>query len=153
MFSFPLYVLCSFLILLQVRISGTVLGKRVKRMYCLEPDFIGKCDSFLSLSMTGRFLIDYHYHGESSSLLLLLLLLSCCARSNSCNTMDCSTPGIPVPHRLPRVCPSSSMALVMPSSHLTLHQWSHVPLSILPSLKSSSHSQWEHHALSVYGDL
>ena len=37
-----------------------------------------------------------------------------------CNPMDCSTPGLPVPHHLPSLPKFMSTASVMPSSHLIL---------------------------------
>ena len=56
----------------------------------------------------------------------------CCSVAQSCPTlcdpMDCSMPGLPVPHHLPEF--SQVHALVMPSSHLTL--W--CPLLLLPSI-------------------
>ena len=135
MSSFPLCDLCSFLILLQIRISDTVLKKNGKRGYtCLEPDFIGKCYSFLSLSMTGRFLIDYHYQAEK-----VPLCCCCCSVAQPCpalcDTMDCSTPGVPVPHHLPEfaqvhvhcigdaIQPSHPLAPSSPSAlNLSQHQ-------------------------------
>ena len=47
-----------------------------------------------------------------------------------CDPMDCSTPGLPVPHNLRNLPKFMSMALVMPSSHLVL--W--CPLLLLPSI-------------------
>ena len=49
----------------------------------------------------------------------------CCSVAQSCPTvcypMDCSMPGLPVPHYLSKVCPSWwSIASVMPSNHLIL---------------------------------
>ena len=47
-----------------------------------------------------------------------------------CNLMDCSMPGFPVLHRLPRRLPKlMSIELVMPSNHLILC----CPLLLLPS--------------------
>ena len=49
----------------------------------------------------------------------------CCSVTLSCltfcNTMDCSMPGLPVPHHLPKFAPVfMSIASMMPSSHLFL---------------------------------
>ena len=47
-----------------------------------------------------------------------------------CDPMDCSTPGLPVPHHLQSLPKFMSIASVMPSSHLIL--W--YPLIFLPSI-------------------
>ena len=52
-----------------------------------------------------------------------------------CNPMDCSTPGLPVPHHLlPKFAKFMSNASVMPSSHLFF--W--CPLLLLPSIFRAS---------------
>ena len=56
----------------------------------------------------------------------------CCSVTQLCPTlcdpMDCSTPGLSVPHHLPKFAKFLSIASVMPSSHLIL--WP--PLLLLP---------------------
>ena len=47
-----------------------------------------------------------------------------------CNPMDCNTPGFPVPHQLPEPIQLTSIALVMPASHLILCH----PILLLPSI-------------------
>ena len=47
-----------------------------------------------------------------------------------CNPMDCSTPGLSVPHRLLEFAKFMSIELVMPSNHLILCH----PLLLLPSI-------------------
>ena len=52
-------------------------------------------------------------------------ILCCCSISQSCPTlcdpMDCSTPGLPVPHHLPKFAKFMSIASVMPPRHLILY--------------------------------
>ena len=52
------------------------------------------------------------------------LLLCCCSVAKSRPTlrhpMDCSTPGLPVPHSLPSLSRFTSIGSVMPSNHLIL---------------------------------
>ena len=54
----------------------------------------------------------------------LLLTICCCSITQSCLTlcdpMDCSTPGLAVPHHLPKFAQVYVHASVMPSSHLIL---------------------------------
>ena len=61
---------------------------------------------------------------------------SCCSVTQSCptlcNPMDCSTPGFPVLHHLPRLAQTHVTELVMLSIHLTLY----CPLLLLPSIFS-----------------
>ena len=58
---------------------------------------------------------------------------SCCSVTQLCptvcNPMDCSTPGFPVLHHLPRLAQTHVTKLVMPSNHLSLY----CPL-LLPSI-------------------
>ena len=49
------------------------------------------------------------------------------------NSMNCSTPGLPVHHQLPEFTKLMSIELVMPSNHLILCH----PLLLLPSIFSS----------------
>ena len=60
---------------------------------------------------------------------------SCCSVTQLCptvcNPMDCSTPGFPVLHHLPRLAQTHVTKLVMPSNHLSLY----CPL-LLPSIFS-----------------
>ena len=75
----------------------------------------------------------------------------CCSVAQSslslCDPMDCSMPGLPVPHHLPSLTKFMFIASVMPSSHLIL--W--CPLFLLPSIfpsirdfssESSFHIRW-----------
>ena len=61
---------------------------------------------------------------------VLLLTICCCSLTQSCLTlcdpMDCSTPGLAVPHHLPKFAPVYVHASVIPSSHLIL--WCHLLL-------------------------
>ena len=61
---------------------------------------------------------------------------SCCSVTQSCptlcNPMDCSTPGFPVLHHLPRLAQTHVTELVMLSIHLTPY----CPLLLLPSIFS-----------------
>ena len=57
---------------------------------------------------------------------LLLLLFSRLVMSDSFDPMDCSTPCLPVPYHLPKVCPSSCL----------LHQWCHPAISSSDALFS-----------------
>ena len=50
--------------------------------------------------------------------------------STFCYPMDCSTPGFPVHHQLPRACSNSYHQVVMPSNHLILC----CPRLLLPSI-------------------
>ena len=50
-----------------------------------------------------------------------------------CDSVDCSTPGLPVPHQLPDLLKLMSIESVMPSNHLILCH----PLLLLPSIFSS----------------
>ena len=61
--------------------------------------------------------------------------------------MDCSMPGLPVPHHLPEFSKFMFIALVMPSSHLILQRPLLLRPSIFPSIrhfssKSSVHIRW-----------
>ena len=66
----------------------------------------------------------------------------CCSiaqlRPTLCNPMDCSMPGLPVPHHFRSLPMFMSISSVMPSSHLIL--WHSVLLlpSIFPSIKDFS---------------
>ena len=52
-----------------------------------------------------------------------------------CNSMDCSTPGLPVHHQLPKLTQLMSIESVMPSNHSILcHPFLLLP-SIFPSIK------------------
>ena len=63
-------------------------------------------------------------------------LVPCCSVTTPCptlcNPMDCSTPGLPVPHHFPEFV--QVHALVMPSDHLILCR----PLLLMPSVFSST---------------
>ena len=78
-------------------------------------------------------------------------MICCCSVTHSCPTlcdpMDCSMPGLPVPHHLWNLPKFMSIEFMMPSSHLIL--WS--PLlhlsSIFPSIRdfsneSAIHIRW-----------
>ena len=52
------------------------------------------------------------------------------SRVRLCNPMDCSTPGLPVPHQLPESTQTHVIESVMPSKHLILCH----PLLLLPSI-------------------
>ena len=79
--------------------------------------------------------------------------ISCsCSISQSCLTLcdpvDCSKPGFPVLHHLPRACSSSSIELVMPSNHLILCCLHLLLPSIFPSIRAFSnvsalHIRWQ----------
>ena len=49
--------------------------------------------------------------------------------SDSCKSMDCSTPGLPIRHQLPELTQALSIESVTPSNHLLCH-----PLLLLPSI-------------------
>ena len=49
--------------------------------------------------------------------------------------MNCSTPGLPVPHQLPEPTQLMSITLVMPASHLILCRPLLLPPSIFPSIR------------------
>ena len=55
--------------------------------------------------------------------------------AQSCDPMDCSTPGFPVHHPTPRACSNSSIESVMPSNHLILCRLLLLLPSILPSIR------------------
>ena len=55
--------------------------------------------------------------------------------AQSCDPMDCSTPGFPVHHPTPRACSNSSIESVMPSNHLLLCPLLLLLPSILPSIR------------------
>ena len=58
-------------------------------------------------------------------------------QSSSHDSLDCSTPGLPVPHHLPKFAQSMSTALVTASRHLLL--WCPLLLpSIFPSIRDFS---------------
>ena len=60
----------------------------------------------------------------------------CCsviAHVQLCNSMDCSTPGFPVPHHLPEIAKFMSIEFVMPSNHFILR----CRLLLLPSIFQS----------------
>ena len=63
-------------------------------------------------------------------IIVLSLSFSHPVLSNSLRSMDCSTPGLPVPHHLPELPKFMSIASVLPYSHLIL--W--CPLLLLPSM-------------------
>ena len=78
----------------------------------------------------------------------------CCSVSQLCLTlfdpMDCSTPGLLVPHHLPSLPKFMSIASVMPSSHLILRYPLILPPSIFPSIRdfsneSAVHIWWPKH--------
>ena len=78
----------------------------------------------------------------------------CCSVSQLCLTlfdpMDCSTPGLLVPHHLPSLPKFMSIASVMPSSHLILWYPLILPPSIFPSIRdfsneSAVHIWWPKH--------
>ena len=52
-----------------------------------------------------------------------------------CDRMDCSMPGFPVHHQLPKLIQTHVHQLVMPSNHLILCRPLLLPLSIFPSIK------------------
>ena len=68
--------------------------------------------------------------------------------STLCNPMDCSTPGLPVPHHLPKFMSKfTSIASMMPSSHFILWRPLLLLPSIFPSIRdfsggSSVHFRW-----------
>ena len=62
-----------------------------------------------------------------------LLLFSHSVMSDSCNPMDCSTPGFPVLHYPQSLLKLMSIESVMPSNHLILCH----PLLLLPSISPS----------------
>ena len=63
----------------------------------------------------------------------LLLFFSRPVMSDLCNSMDCSTPGLPVPHHLLNLPKFMSIVFVMPSSHLILfiRKWINIDTSYL----------------------
>ena len=70
------------------------------------------------------------------------MLLKCCTQfssvTQSCPTlhpMDCSTPGLPVHHKLWSLLEFMSIESVMPSNHLILCRPLLLPPSIFPSIK------------------
>ena len=67
--------------------------------------------------------------------------------SDSCNPMDCSTPGLPVHHQLRSLLKLMSIESVMPSNHLILCRPLLLPPSIFPSIRvfaneSVLHNRW-----------
>ena len=52
------------------------------------------------------------------------------SRVRLCDSVDCSTPGSPVHHQLPKLAQTMSIESVMPSNHLVLCR----PLLLLPSV-------------------
>ena len=52
-----------------------------------------------------------------------------------CNPMNCSTPGLPVHHQLPKFTKLMSIESVMPSNHLILHCPILLPPSIFPGIR------------------
>ena len=56
--------------------------------------------------------------------------------------MDCSTPGFPVYHKLPELAQFMSIKSVVPSNHLFLCRPLLLPLSIFPSIRVFSLSQF-----------
>ena len=56
--------------------------------------------------------------------------------------MDCSTPGFPVDHKLPELAQFMSIKSVVPSNHLFLCRPLLLPLSISPSIRVFSLSQF-----------
>ena len=82
----------------------------------------------------------------------------CCSiaqlRPTLCNPMDCSMPGLPVPHHFRSLPMFMSISSVMPSSHLIL--WHSVLLlpSIFPSIRdfsneSAVHIRWPKYSFSI----
>ena len=76
-----------------------------------------------------------------------LLLFSCSVMSDSLQPMDCSTPGLPVPHHLPKFVQVHVIAQVMPSNHLVLCCLLLLMPSIFPSIRvfsneSALHISW-----------
>ena len=64
-----------------------------------------------------------------------------------CDPINCSIPGLPVPHQLPEFLKLMPIALVMPSSHLILCRPLLLLLSIPPSIRvfsneSPLHMRW-----------
>ena len=64
-----------------------------------------------------------------------------------CNPLDCSTPGLPVPHQIRSLLKLMSIESVMPSNHLILCHPLLLPPSIFPSSRVSSnelvlHIRW-----------
>ena len=64
-----------------------------------------------------------------------------------CDSMDCSTPGVPVHHPTPRACSNSSIESVMPSTQLILCCLLLLLPSIFPSIRVFSkesvlHIRW-----------
>ena len=87
---------------------------------------------------------------ESGITEIIPLICCCCWVDQSCltlcNAMDCSTPGLPVPHHLRSLPKFMSTASVMPSSHLILWHPLLLP-SIFPSVRdfsseSAVHIRW-----------
>ena len=81
----------------------------------------------------------------------LFVKVFCCSVTQSCPTlcdpMDCSTPGFPALHSLPKFAQTQSIELVIPSNHLILCH----PLLLLPSIfpsirvfsnESALHIKW-----------
>ena len=60
----------------------------------------------------------------------LLIVVQSPSHVQLCDPMDCSTPGLPVPHHLLEFPKFISIELVMPSTHLILCR----PLLLLPSV-------------------
>ena len=54
--------------------------------------------------------------------------------SDSCKSMDCSTPGLPIRHQLPELTQALSIKSVTPSNHLLCHLLLLLP-SIFPSIR------------------
>ena len=61
-----------------------------------------------------------------------------------CYPMDCSTPGFPVHHQLPRACSNSYHQVVMPSNHLILCCPRLLLPSIFPSIRTFSNESALH---------
>ena len=83
------------------------------------------------------------------SKMIQLYIICCCSVTQLCLTlcspMDCSTPGLPVLHHLPKLAQLMFIESVMPSNHLC-HPIL-LPLSIFPSIKIFSdeatlHIRW-----------
>ena len=68
------------------------------------------------------------------------LICCCCSVAQSCpflcDSMESSTPGLPVPHHFPKFAQFMSIGSVMPSSHLIL--WRPLLLSVFPCVRDFS---------------
>ena len=72
--------------------------------------------------------------GKSNSLCCCCLVAQSCPIL--CDPMECSTPGLPVPHHFPKFAKFMSIGSVMPSSHFIL--WRLLLLSVFPCVRDFS---------------